>query len=99
LFKQLVIFLATCKNDIDQSATLVRKYFKAKKKSPEFFSKRITDTEKIQKCLKNQFIFSLPMTPDNNYLVYFGFQSTNPDDFNYNKSAKVLFMTTGNIIL
>lgn len=93
--KQLLLFLNACKNDVDKSVKLIESYYKIKRSAPEFFANRNVDSEDIQKCLKNQNYVALPMTPDNNILIFHSLKNHDPNSYDFDAAAKTFIMTSG----
>ena len=93
--KQLLLFLNACKNDVDKCVLLVENYYKIKKSTPEFFSNRNLDSEDIQKCLKYQNYVALPITPDNNMLIFHSLRNFVASNYDFDAAAKTFIMTSG----
>lgn len=97
LDKQLLLFLNACHSDVDKSAILVENFFRIKKSAPEFFANRNVDSEEIQKCLKNQNYVALPMTPDNNILIFHSLRNFDVNNYDFDSAAKTYIMTSGEL--
>lgn len=93
--KQLLLFLNACKSDVDKSVVLIENYYKIKKSAPEFFSNRNVDSKDIQKCLKNQNYVALPVTPDNNILIFHSLRNYDVNNYDFDAAAKTYIMTSG----
>lgn len=93
--KQLLLFLNACKNDVDKCVLLVESYYKIKKSTPEFFSNRNVESEDIQKCLKYQNYVALPITPDNNMLIFHSLRNFEASNYDFDAAAKTYIMTSG----
>lgn len=95
LDKFLLLVLIACNKRLDKCVNLMHNYLKSMKESPEFFHNRVYDDKGVQQALKNQYFFSLPPTPKNYNLVFYRLQSTEPKNYVFDDSEKVLLMTVG----
>lgn len=73
-------------------------YYRIKKSAPEFFANRDVDSDDIQNCLKNQYYVALPVTPDNNILIYHSLRNHDHRTYNFDAAAKTYIMTSGLIV-
>jgi hypothetical protein len=97
--KQLLLFLNACKSDVDKSVKLIENYYKIKRSAPEFFANRNVDSDDIQNCLKNQNYVALPVTPDNNILIFHSLRNHDPRSYDFDAAAKTFIMTSGELLL
>lgn len=95
--KQLLLFLNACKSNVDKSVKLIESFYNIKKSAPEFFANRNVDSDEIQKCLKNQNYVALPVTPDNNILIFHSLKNHDPNSYNFDDAAKTFIMTSGEL--
>lgn len=95
--KQLLLFLNACKSDVDKSVILIENYYKIKQSAPEFFSNRNVDSKDIQKCLQNQNYVALPVTPDNNMLIFHSLRNFDVNSYDFDAAAKTYIMTSGKL--
>lgn len=95
---QLLLFLNACKSDVDKTVTLIENFYRIKKSTPEFFANRNVESEAIKNCLKNQNYIALPVTPDNNVLIYHSLRNYDASCYNFDDAAKTYIMTSGEII-
>jgi hypothetical protein len=86
--------LNACKSDVDKSVVLIENYYRIKQSAPEFFANRNVESEEIQKCLKNQNYVALPVTPDNNMLIFHSLRNTDPSSYDFDSAAKTYIMTS-----
>jgi hypothetical protein len=96
--KQLLLFLNACGSDIDKSVNLIENHFKIKKSAPEFFANRNVESEEIQKCLKNQNYVALPLTADNNILIFHSLRNFDASNYDFDSAAKTYIMTSGKLV-
>lgn len=95
--KQLLLFLNACKSDVDKSVKLIENYYKIKRSAPEFFANRKVNSDDIQKCLKNQNYVALPVTPDNNMLIFHSLKNYDSNSYDFDAAAKTFIMTSGEL--
>jgi hypothetical protein len=84
---------------VERAAKLIETYYRIKKSAPEFFANRNVESEEIQKCLQNQNYVALPITPDNNMLIFHSLRNTDPSSYDFDSAAKTYIMTSGGILL
>lgn len=80
------------KLDLDKSSRLIENYYKIKKSTPKFFANRDVDLKEFQDCLNNQDYVRLPVTPDNNYLIFHRLSNHDPNSFHFDSTAKTFIM-------
>lgn len=90
-----MLFLNAFKNDVDKSAEKLENYYRIKKTTPEFFSDRDLESQKIQSSLDNQRFVPLPVSPDNNNLIFHRLTSNKPKDYVFDDSIKTFIITSG----
>jgi hypothetical protein len=89
------LFLNAFDNDVSKSAELVKNFYKIKKSTPQFFSKRDVDSEEIQNCLNCQDYVMLPITPDNCHLIFHRLSNSDAKTYNFDAAAKTFIMLCG----
>lgn len=89
---QLLLFLNAGKKDIEKSSKLIHNYYKIKKASPKFFANRDVDSNEIQKCLDNQTYVRLPLTPNNEHLIFHRLSNHDPNTYTFDSAVKTFIM-------
>lgn len=80
------------KNDVEKSAQMLEIYYKMKKSTPEFFANRDLDNKEIQSSLDHQDYVSLPVTPDNQNLIFHRLSSYEPKHYIFDEAVKTFII-------
>lgn len=73
-------------------------FYTIKRSTPEFFANRDVQSEEIQQCLENQEYFYLPVTSDNQSLIFHKVTNTDAKSYHFDNAAKTMMMTTENCL-
>lgn len=90
-----MLFLNAFKNDVDKSAEKLENYYRIKKATPEFFSNRDLESQNIQSSLDHQHYVPLPVSPDNNNLIFHRLSSYDPKHYVFDDAVKTFIITSG----
>lgn len=86
------MFLNASKGDVELAVKKLKKYYKLKHSSPEFFKDRNLDSEEIQKSFENLIFVALPITPDNNLAFCHKLRSVDPKVYDFDGACKTFIM-------
>lgn len=89
-----MLFLNAYKNDVDKSAKMIESFYKMKKATPEFFANRDVESKEIQAALDHQDYVALPLTPDDNYLIFHRLSSFEPIHYVFDEAVKTFIITS-----
>lgn len=89
-----MLFLNAAKGDVELAALKLDKYYEVKHDCPEFFKDRDLDSEEVQQALDCLIFVSLPVTPDNCYLIVTKLRMYNPKDYHFEPACKAFIMKT-----
>lgn len=82
----------------DDAVRKISVYYDIRSKSPQLFTNRDILSPEIQQSIQRQTYMNLPVTPDNNLLVFHSLSSSKASHFNYDPATKTFLMMIGNII-
>lgn len=73
---------------------MIECYYKMKKSMPEFFLNRDLDNKEIQRALDYQDYVSLPVTPDNQNLIFHRLSSFEPKHYVFDEAVKTFIISS-----
>lgn len=85
------------KDNVERSSKWIHVYYKLKRSTPEFFTKRDVLSEEIQSALKHQLYLTLPVTPDGCNVIFHGLVSSDPKKYVFDEAVKTFIMTAGKL--
>jgi hypothetical protein len=92
LYFQLLLFLNAGRKNIEKSSKLIHNYYRIKKSTPKFFANRDVESQEIQSCLDNQHYVRLPLTPNNEHLIFHRLSNFDHNSYNFDSAAKTFIM-------
>jgi hypothetical protein len=93
-----LFFLNASKGRVEKASKWMHKYYNFKQNTPGFFSNRDPESAGIQKVFKNQLIASLPVTPDNHFVFYYGISNYEPRNYDFDEGVKTFMMMCGKML-
>ncbi|CAH0548869.1 unnamed protein product [Brassicogethes aeneus] len=93
--QMIVLFLLSCRNDIEFTEKTIKAYYKCKKNAPEIFDDRDMSKEDLQLALKTVKMASVPRRTEDNHTVHV----LKLDDSNYGNFELVPIMKASYMLL
>lgn len=90
-----MLFINLSGGDVDKAAQFLQRYYEIKQSSPEFFSNRNPESEKLQRAFKIQQMASLPISPDNCHIFIHRVSNANPREYDFDDVFKMFIMMAG----
>ncbi|XP_070491800.1 alpha-tocopherol transfer protein-like [Chironomus tepperi] len=97
--KLLIVFLKGNKCDINAAAKCVEKYYELKATCPEFFWPRNLDSPELAFATTVHHMTTLPVSPDNCYVIMLKLVDTDPQNYNYDDLFKLFMMMAENAVM
>lgn len=92
--KQLLCFLDVS-DDAIGAVKLAKNYYEIRKNGPELFANRNLESPEIKQCLTNQYYVSLPLTPNNECVVFHSLSNSVAKNYCFNEAVKTFVMLAG----
>ena len=92
---QLIVFLKGNKCDLVAAAKCIEKYYELKVSSPEFFWARNLELPELEFASKVHQMSTLPVSPDNCYVILLRLVDTDPQNYYYDDLFKLFGMMAG----
>lgn len=92
--KQLLCFLDVSDN-AEGAVKLATNYYEIKKNGPELFANRNFELPEIKQCLANQTYISLPLTPNNECVIFHSLSNTVAKNYVFDEAVKTFVMLAG----
>ena len=94
--KQLLCFLFAADN-AKGAVKLATNYYEIRNNGPELFGNRNFELSEIKQCLANQIYINLPLTPNNECVIYHGLSNSVAKNYVFDEALKTFIMLSGEL--